>query len=42
MKGGVVLEVNGIKTLFPKETRGIVNWFNTGKTSNVDKEKALT
>lgn len=41
-KGGIVLEVNEIKTLFPKEARGIVNWFNTGKTSNVDKEKALT
>lgn len=41
-KGGIVLEVNEIKTLFPKEARGIVNWFNTGKTSNVNKEKALT
>lgn len=41
-KGGIVLEVNEIKTLFPKEARGIVNWFNTGKTCNVDKEKALT
>ena len=41
-KGGVVLEVNEIRTLFPKESRGIVNWFNTGKTCNVNKEKALT
>ncbi len=41
-KGGIILEVNEIKTLFPKEARGIVNWFNTGKTCNVDKEKALT
>ncbi len=41
-KGDVVLEVNEIKTLFPKEARGIVNWFNTGKASNVNKEKALT
>ena len=28
-KGGIVLEVNEIRTLFPKESRGIVNWFNT-------------
>ena len=40
-KGGVVLEVNEIRTLFPKESRGIVNWLNTGKASNINKEKAL-
>lgn len=42
-KGGIVLEVNEIRTLFPKESRGIVNWFNTNKPCcNVNKEKALT
>ena len=40
-KGGVALEVNRIDTLFPKEERGIVNWFNKGLASNIDKEKAL-
>ena len=40
-KGGVVLEVNRVDTLFPKEERGIVNWFNKGLASNIDKEKAL-
>ena len=40
-KGGVVLEVNQIVTLFPKDARGIVNWFNLGKATNIDKEKAL-
>ena len=40
-KGGVVLEVNEIKSLFPKEARGIVNWLNTNKASNINKEKAL-
>jgi len=40
-KGGVVLEVNQITSLYPKEERGIVNWINTGRISNVDKEKAL-
>ena len=27
--------------MFPKESRGIVNWLNTGKASNINKEKAL-
>ena len=27
--------------MFPKEERGIVNWFNKGLASNIDKEKAL-
>ena len=40
-KGGVVLEVNQITSLYPKEERGVVNWINTGRISNVDKEKAL-
>ena len=40
-KGGVVLEVNQITTLFPKEAKGIVHWFNLGKATNIDKEKAL-
>ena len=33
--------MNRIDTLFPKEERGIVNWFNKGLASNIDKEKAL-
>ena len=40
-KGGVVLEVNQISSLYPKEEKGIVHWINTGRLSNVDKEKAL-
>ena len=40
-KGGVVLEVNKITSLYPKEEKGIINWVNTGRISNVDKEKAL-
>ena len=40
-KGGKVLEVNKIVTLFPKDARGVVNWFNTGKATNIDKKKAL-
>ncbi len=40
-KGGVVLEVNQITSLYPKEEKEIVNWINTGRISNVDKEKAL-
>ncbi len=40
-KGGVILEVNQIVTLFPKEARGVVNWFNTDKATNIDKKKAL-
>lgn len=33
--------MNEIRTLFSKESRGIVNWLNTGKASNINKEKAL-
>lgn len=40
-KGGVVLKVNKIVTLFPKDARGVINWFNQGKAINIDKEKAL-
>ncbi len=40
-KGGVLLTVNEITSLYPKEVRGIVNWINSGRISNVDKEKAL-
>lgn len=40
-KGGVVLKVNQITSLYPKEEKGIINWVNTGRISNVDKEKAL-
>ena len=40
-KGGVVLEVNQITSLYPKKERGVVNWINTGRISNVNKEKAL-
>jgi|GEM_PF-2975157 len=40
-KGGVVLEVNQITSLYPNEEKGIINWVNTGRISNVDKEKAL-
>jgi hypothetical protein len=40
-KGGVVLEVNQITSLYPKKERGIVHWINTGRISNVNEEKAL-
>ena len=40
-KGGVVLEINQITTLFPKDAKGIINWLNLGKATNIDKEKAL-
>ena len=40
-RGGIVLEVNQITTLFPKDAKGIVYWFNPGKATNIDKEKAL-
>ena len=40
-KGGVILSVNEIVTLFPKDEKGIINWINTGKATNIDKEKAL-
>ena len=40
-KSGIILQVNKIATLFPKDAKGIVNWFIQGKATNVDKEKAL-
>ncbi len=40
-KGGVVFEINQITSLYPKEEKGIVNWINIGRISNVDKEKTL-
>ena len=40
-RGGVILKVNKIVTLFPKDARGVINWFNQGKATNIDKEKAL-
>lgn len=36
-----MLEVNKIVTLFPKDARGVINWFNIGKATNIDKKKAL-
>ena len=35
------MKVNKIVTLFPKDARGVINWFNQGKATNIDKEKAL-
>lgn len=40
-KGGVVLEVNEISTLYPKNAKGIIKWINDGLITNVDKRKAL-
>ena len=40
-KGGVILEVNEIETLYPKKSRGIISWINKKLASNIDKEKAL-
>ena len=40
-KGGVVLVVNEIVTLFPKEAKGVIGWINNGKATRIDKEKAL-
>ena len=40
-KGGVILEVNEIETLYPKKSKGIVSWINKELASNIDKEKAL-
>ena len=35
------MEVNNITTLFPKDAKGIINWFNKGLATNIDKIKAL-
>lgn len=40
-KGGVVLEIHEIATLFPKDARGIIDWINSGLVTNLNKEKAL-
>lgn len=40
-KGGIILEVNDIATLYPKKAKGIVNWINKGYSANIDKKKAL-
>jgi hypothetical protein len=40
-KGGAILEVNDIQTLYPKKAKGIINWILTGKTTQMDTEKAL-
>ena len=40
-KGGIVLTVNEITTLYPKDARGIVNWINTNRGTNYNKEKVL-
>ena len=40
-KGGKVLTINEITSLYPKEVRGIISWINNGKATNIDKEKAL-
>lgn len=40
-RGNIIVEVNKISTLFPKEARGVVNWINNKKYTNLDKEKAL-
>lgn len=40
-RGGKVLEVNEITSLYPKDEKGIIHWINTGRLTNVDKEKAL-
>ncbi len=41
VKGGVTIEVNDISTLFPKNAKGVINWFVQDKATNIDKEKAL-
>ena len=40
-KGGVLLEINEISTLYPKEAKGILKWIIDGNFTNIDKEKAL-
>ena len=40
-KGGIVLQVNKISTLFPKDARGVINWYIQDKATNIDKDKAL-
>ena len=40
-KGGIVLVVNNVTTLFPKEAKGVIYWFNQRKATYVNTEKAL-
>ena len=40
-KGGFVLEVNEITTIYPKEEKGIVKWMIDGNATNINKQKAL-
>ena len=40
-KGGVILEINEITTLYPKNVKGIVKWFIDGYLTQIEKEKAL-
>ena len=40
-KGGVLLEINEISTLYPKEAKGILKWIIDRNYTNIDKEKAL-
>jgi len=40
-KGGVVLEVNEIMTLYPKDMKGVVKWINDGLGQYFNKEEAL-
>lgn len=40
-KGGIVLVVNNVTTLFPKEAKGIIYWLNQKKATYVNREKAL-
>ena len=41
-KGGIVLQLNNIETLYPKKEKGIIDWILKGSLANVDKEKALS
>ncbi len=40
-KGGVLLEINEISTLYPKEAKGILKWIIDKNYTNIDKKKAL-
>lgn len=39
-KGGNVIELNEIRSLYPKDKRGIIQWFNDKRATYIDKEKA--
>ena len=40
-KGGALLEINEISTLYPKEAKGVIKWLIDGNATNIDKNKAL-